>query len=185
MVNGSFWDSVTWGHGEKLSEWFLEPTCPHCGRAFGKLKPLLARAGEDQLSVRLIIHSQPWHLFSGTASRAVLAASLLPDGRDAAWRVLAAIYQNREEFVATEHSHGPNMEVSLSSMLKRIERYAGVELRGAFESQSATTLLKMHTRYARQNGIHASPTVMVDGIVNETIGSRDEVESWLAALDLA
>jgi len=45
-------------------------------------------------------------------------------------------------------------------------------------------LVKRHTRYARQNGIHASPSVMVDGIVNDRIGSRDELETWLVEMGL-
>ncbi|MCT7378128.1 DsbA family protein [Chelativorans salis] len=183
--DGGTWGELVWGRGPKLMDWFLEPTCPHCGRAFGKLLPLLERAGEDRLTVRLTVHSQPWHLFSGVVSRAVLAATLTPEGRDAAYRVMAAVYEHREDYIATDHSSGPNMDAPPSTMLQRIADHCGLDLRAVFERKEAGDMLKRHIRFARQNGIHASPTFMVDGLVNDKLGSRDEVDTWLGELGLA
>jgi len=53
-------DTLNWGHGPKVFEVFLEPTCPNSARAFGKLMPLLERAGEDELTIRITLQSQPW-----------------------------------------------------------------------------------------------------------------------------
>jgi len=185
MADGTIWENLTWGGGPRVMDWFLEPTCPNSARAFGKLIPLIQKAGEDRLTVRVTVHSQPWHLFSSVVSRAVLAATLLSGGRDKAWSVLAGVYANREAYIATDHSHGPNMEVPLASILARIAEHSGVDLAGTFESKAATDLLKKHTRFARQNGIHVSPSVMVDGLVNERIGSRDEIDVWLEVMEMA
>jgi hypothetical protein len=38
---------------------FLEPTCPFSNRALGKIKDLLATAGEDKITVKIRLHSQP------------------------------------------------------------------------------------------------------------------------------
>jgi protein-disulfide isomerase len=173
------------GHGPKVTDWFLEPTCPHCARAFEKLPLLLDAAGEDRLTVRVTIHSQPWHLFSGVVSRAILSATLLPDDPQAAWRVMAAVFANREAFVATDHCRGTNMALSLENILERIVEVSSVDFRDAFVRPEALALLKRHARFARQNSIHASPTVMVDGMVDDTIGSRDEVEEWLLKMGLS
>ena len=41
-------DPLSWGHGPRLFEMFLEPTCPYSVRAYGKLNETLALAGADQ-----------------------------------------------------------------------------------------------------------------------------------------
>ena len=177
-------DELSWGRGPRVLDVFLEPTCPHCARAFGKLMPLLEAAGEDRLTMRVRIQSQPWHLFSGVVSRAVLAASATEGGKAPAWQVMEQVYAHREEFVCVDHSSGPNLEVSPGEMLRRVEALTGLELGTAFERQEVTTALMRHARFARQNGIHVSPTFMVDGLVNDGMGSRDEVAKWLDDIGL-
>ena len=48
----------------------------------------------------------------------------------------------------------------------------------AFAIPDLDKAIKWHCKYARQNGIHVSPTFMIDGLVQADIGSRDTVESW-------
>ena len=82
---------LEWGHGPRVFEMFLEPTCPYSNKAFGKIKELLSTVGEDKITVKVRLQSQPWHLYSGVIVRAILAASTLDNGRDAAWRVMEAV----------------------------------------------------------------------------------------------
>jgi hypothetical protein len=65
-------DPLVWGHGPKTLEIFLEPTCPFSARAFGKLDELLERAGPKQLTIKVRLVSQPWHLYSPVVTRAIL-----------------------------------------------------------------------------------------------------------------
>ncbi|HET6306680.1 MAG TPA: thioredoxin, partial [Rhodopila sp.] len=58
-------DALSWGHGPKVFEMFLEPTCPFSVRAFGKIDETLALAGEDRITVKVRLQSQPWHMYSG------------------------------------------------------------------------------------------------------------------------
>jgi protein-disulfide isomerase len=55
-------------------------------------------------------------------------------------------------------------------------------LAAAFAQPALQTAVKWHAKYARQNGIHVSPTFMVDGLVQADLGSGDPVETWLARL---
>jgi hypothetical protein len=103
-------DPLVWGHGPKLFEVFLEPTCPYSVRTFNKLDDFLAAAGEDRVTLKLRLHSQPWHLFSGVVVRCVVAASTLPEGKAAAKAVLAAVAAHREEFEFEHHASGPNRD---------------------------------------------------------------------------
>ena len=71
-------DPLSWGHGPRVFEMFLEPTCPYSVKAFGKIDDLLAQAGEDRITVKIRLQSQPWHLYSGVITRCIFAASTLP-----------------------------------------------------------------------------------------------------------
>lgn len=175
-------DPLVWGHGPRTLEVFLEPTCPYSAKAFGKLDDTLASAGPDNVTIKIRLHAQPWHMYSGVIVRCILAASTLPQGRQAAKAVLAAVAAHREEFEFDEHCRGPNMDATPNDIIARIERYAGVELAAAFAIPDLDREVKWHTRYARQNGIHVSPTFMIDGIVQADMSSGDAVSDWVARL---
>ncbi|MCC7463613.1 MAG: thioredoxin [Gammaproteobacteria bacterium] len=173
---------LSWGRGPARFEIFIEPTCPFSVKALGKLEALLTAAGEDRVTIWLRLQSQPWHLFSGVVTRCVLAASTLPQGRDAAWQVLQAVGAHREEFVLIDHATGPNREHSLNDVIRRIETLTGLALEGAFSEPALEGVIKWHAKYARQNGVHVSPTFMIDGMIQPQLGSGDEVSVWAAAI---
>ena len=172
-------DPLTWGHGPRVFEVFLEPTCPFSVRAFNKLDDLLALAGEDRITIKVRLQSQPWHLFSGVIVRCILAASTLPGGKANAKAVMAAVAAHREEFEFSHHASGPNRDATPNDIIARIEQYSGVQLAEAFAIPDLDRETKWHCKYARQNGIHVSPTFMVDGLVQGNISSGDTVEQWL------
>src|ERR1700742_4888855 len=91
-------DPLTWGRGPRVFEMFLEPTCPYSVKAFGKVDELLTLAGQDRITVKLRLQSQPWHMYSGVITRCIIAASTLPEGKQAAKSVMAAVAAHREEF---------------------------------------------------------------------------------------
>ncbi|XTZ39038.1 DsbA family protein [Salmonella enterica] len=171
-------EPLSWGHGPHTFEVFLEPTCPYSVRAFNKLDALLKEVGEDNVTVKIRLQSQPWHMFSGVIVRAILAASTLPEGKNAAHKVLQAVADHREEFEFTDHCSGPNMHATPQQILERLEKYSGVQLAEAFARPELQTAIKWHCKYARQNGIHVSPTFMVDGLVQADLGSGDDISVW-------
>ena len=175
-------DPLSWGHGPRAFEMFLEPTCPFSARALGKIDETLRLAGEDRVTLKIRLHSQPWHLYSGVVTRAVLAASTLPEGKAAARAALAAVAAHREEFEFERHADGPNMDVTPRQIVARLEGYSGLRLAEAFALPDLDREVKWHCKYARQNGIHVSPTFMVDGLVRNDMGSGDEVAQWVEKL---
>src|SRR6202451_4044394 len=120
-------DPLTWGRGLRLFEVFLEPTCPFSARALGKLDETLALAGEDKITIKIRLQSQPWHMYSGVIVRCILAASTLPAGKYASKPVLAAVASHREEFEFTSHCGGPNMDATPKDIIARIEAYSGLQ----------------------------------------------------------
>jgi hypothetical protein len=175
-------DPLTWGHGPRVFEMFLEPTCPFSARAFGKIDETLGTAGEDRITAKIRLQSQPWHLYSGVVTRCVIAASTLPEGKAAARRVLAAVAEHREEFEFEKHAGGANMDATPREIIARLEGYSEVKLAEAFAIPDLDREIKWHCKYARQNGIHVSPTFMIDGLVQGDMGSGDPVSAWVAKL---
>lgn len=175
-------EPLVWGSGDTLVEVFLEPTCPFSVLMFSKLDALLQAGREDRLSIRIWLQSQPWHMFSGILCRAILAASTTSGGKEAAKQVMAAIGADREAYEFDDHRSGPNLDTTPSQLIARLEKASGVAITEAFQISGLEQAVKNHTKYARQNGIHVSPTMMVDGLINPAISSGDSVDEWLKTI---
>jgi hypothetical protein len=183
-MNQTGWraDPLVWGHGPRVFEVFLEPTCPFSMRAYGKLDDLLVQAGENRITIKIRLQSQPWHMYSGVIVRCILAASTLDGGKAAAKSVMAAVAAHREEFEFERHCRGPNLDATPNDIIARIEGYSGVKLAEAFAIPDLDREIKWHCKYARQNGIHVSPTFMIDGMVQADMSSGDAVADWASRL---
>lgn len=178
-------DPLSWGHGPRIFEIFLEPTCPYSVRAFNKLDDFLKQAGEDEVTIKVRLQSQPWHMYSGVLVRCILAASTLPGGKETAKKVMAAIGVHREEFEFAHHAGGPNMDVTPNALIERLENYSGIQLKEAFAIPDLDREIKRHCKYARQNGIHVSPTFMIDGLVQADMSSGDDIEAWVKKVSVS
>jgi hypothetical protein len=106
----------------------------------------------------------------------------LPNGKEAAKAAMAAVYAHREEFEFEHHAIGPNREASPNEIIRRLEVYSGLALMNAFSIVGLDKEIRWHCRYARQNGIHVSPSFMVNGIVQPDMSSGDSVADWLAKI---
>ncbi|MBW0003911.1 MAG: thioredoxin [Hyphomicrobiales bacterium] len=175
-------DPLVWGHGPHLFEVFLEPTCPFSSKALFKLDDLLEQAGDDRITIKVRLQSQPWHMYSGVIVRCILAASTLELGKEAAKAVMLAVAKHRDEFEFERHCRGPNLDCTPNELIARIEDYSGIRLAEAFAIPDLDREIKRHCRYARQNGIHVSPTFMIDGLVQADMSSGDTVEQWISHL---
>ncbi len=80
------------------------------------------------------------------------------------------------------HCSGPNLDATPNEIIRRIERYSGVKLADAFAIPDLDRGVKWHCKYARQNGIHVSPTFMIDGLVQADMSSGDPVGDWVSRL---
>ena len=114
--------------------------------------------------------------------RCIVAASTLDSGKAAAKAVIAAVAAHREEFEFERHCSGPNLDATPNDIIARIERCSGVKLAEAFAIPDLDREVKWHARYGRQNGIHVSPTFMIDGLVQADMSSGDAVTDWVSRL---
>jgi hypothetical protein len=123
-------------------------------------------------------------LYSGVIVRCIVAALTLDSGKAAAKAVMAAVAAHRDEFEFERHCSGPNLDATPNDIMARIERYSGVKLAEAFAIPDLDREVKWHAKYGRQNGIHVSPTFMIDGLVEADISSGDAVIVGIAPAPL-
>lgn len=121
-------------------------------------------------------------MYSGVIVRCIIAASTLEGGKNTAKKVIAAVAAHREEFEFVHHASGPNLDATPNQIIERLEGYSGVKLKAAFAIPDLDREIKWHCKYARQNGIHVSPTFMIDGIVQPDVSSGDDVSDWARKL---
>jgi hypothetical protein len=121
-------------------------------------------------------------MFSGVVTRCILAASTLPRGKDAARAVMHAVAAHRDEFEFEKNCSGSNMDRSPNQLITLLERYTDLPLAQAFAIPDLDAEIKRHSKYARQNGIHASPTFMIDGLIHPNLASGDDVQKWALCL---
>ena len=105
-------------------------------------------AGEDRITVKIRLQSQPWHMYLGVIVRCILAASTLEAGKEAAKTVMLAVANHREEFEFERHCRGPNIDGTPNEIIARIEGYSGVKLVEAFAIPIST---------AKSNGTASMP----------------------------
>ena len=183
-------DPLVWGHGATVFEVFLEsrplPHFPHV-KAFGQARPALRPRPRSERG--------PSHPSSSRLSLTALAhvlgryRALHPGGLDFRRRQGGCEIghgggrrSSREEFEFDRHCGGPNLETTPNAIIRRIEGHSGVQLAEAFAIPDLDREVKWHCKYARQNGIHVSPTFMVDGLVRAGMSSGDFVADWASGL---
>jgi len=172
---------LTLGHGPVELEIFIEPTCPFSKRAFGKFEALIDAAGTERLTIVIRFLSQPWHLYSGVVTRAILAAAAA-GGAETAFRVMAGIYADRDAYEFDHHCSGANMERTPGDILRAVSALAGQDVAGAFCWRSVDRALRWNVRYGRQMGVHESPSFAVNRMVEPRMSSGQSVGEWLDLL---
>ena len=65
-----------------------------------------------------------------------------------------------------------------TDIVRDISNLIGVDLSDAFKLKSVDQALRWHTKYGRQNGIHFSPTFMINGLIEPNMSSGQTVEEW-------
>jgi hypothetical protein len=74
------------------------------------------------------------------------------------------------------------MDATPKDIIARLENYSQLELADAFAIPNLDREIKWHTKYARQNGIHVSPSFMIDGLVQPDMSSGDNLSAWVTRL---
>jgi protein-disulfide isomerase len=169
----------------QVFEAFLDFHCPFSNKLFGTVTSILDEF--PNLEFRVVVHLQPWHPQATFMSLVVLATHMVAPART--FDLMHALYKHQSEYSDQEcHEQSPRQ---LFEKLFALAKSVGVD-EAALRNQLSPDLrervvaeLKRHTKYSRQNGIHVSPTVMVNGLVNNEVSSgwsQDQFRAMLGKL---
>ncbi|KAG0150550.1 hypothetical protein CROQUDRAFT_57956 [Cronartium quercuum f. sp. fusiforme G11] len=190
------------GHLTKNShtlEFFLDFTCPFSAKIFKSIHqhliPIIEKNNHHH-QISLIIRQvpQPWHHSSTFVHQAAIAVStiLLRDNPPEIasiklWKYFGALFEHQAEYfdepTLVELPISTKQRLAeLASSTLQIDPARVLELVSLSGSGNAGTkidpTLKLAVRYHRQNGIHVTPTVTLDGIIDPSISSSYTQPEW-------
>ncbi|CAK7262917.1 hypothetical protein SEPCBS119000_000219 [Sporothrix epigloea] len=186
-------------------ELFLDYVCPFSAKLFqtvyGGVVPAL-RSGSGRVQFIFRHQVQPWHPSSTLVHEAGLAVqrAAAAAGQPALfWDFSAALFREQKAYMDVNVvNEGRNatyrrlatLAGSVSAQLDAAAIYKELEVAGTpgadgsvNTGNAVTNDLKLVIKAGRLVGVHVSPTVLVDGLVNNEISSSWTTEQWLEWLE--
>ncbi|KAI3403366.1 hypothetical protein KGF56_003787 [Candida oxycetoniae] len=178
---------------------YFDYNCPFSARLYLKLYnsviPDLQKKHPGRFQFIYVNVIQPWHVNSVLLNEFSLAyAKLLrekykgdddKDEQELFWKFSKVVFENREHFYDTSNidltrnevyeqiyavvSQNLDLGVEKDKLLSELVIRKSKE--PSNEGNGATADVKYFTKYLRNTGIHVTPTVVIDGIVEDTISS--------------
>lgn len=183
---------------------YLDYNCPFSAKLFTKLHkqviPELNKKHPSRFQFIFVNVVQPWHVNSNLLHEFSLAVAKLTTGDDSNqkfWQLSQVLFDNKEHFYDTA-----NINLNRNEIYEQIysvvaphydlpEKKAVLELlqipTDATEPSNGgngvTNDLKYFTKYHRKAGIHVTPTVSVDGVVDDLILSGSEPDELVSKFE--
>lgn len=182
---------------------FLDYNCPFSAKLFLKLQKVIPQLDEKhpgKFQFVFVNVVQPWHPNSTLLHEySLVVAQLLKktsDSNSNFWKVSQALFENKEAFYdSSTVKLGRNeiyqkindtvyasvkLPTEKSEVLKLLQIDEGEPSNGG---NAATVDVKYFTRYLRGVGVHVTPTVSVDGIVNDGVSSGSAEEELIKVFE--
>lgn len=132
---------------------------------------------------------QPWHPSSTLVHEAGLAVARLEPAKF--WDFSYALFED-SEYYYDEPTYGETRAQTYDRLAELAAKSVGVDKKAFLDLVSVAESntpknagnkvsndIKAFTRVSRQNGIHVSPTVVVDGVVANDVSSSFTVDQWI------
>jgi len=163
-------------------EVFLDLTCPNSKKAYPVIKEIQKTFPEK---VQVVVHPwiQPWCPQSYILFTAAIGAKLL-GGIEKFWAMTDLLYQHSDEFA--EEKLKTVTPQQLCEKLADCAASLGLDKTKFLEivkSEEVKRHIKWSTHYGRQNGIHYSPTFMLNGLKMREDEYTWDINKWKDALE--
>lgn len=189
---------------------YLDYNCPFSAKIFFKFASLIPTLQKDHPSNFQFVFVnvvQPWHPNSVLLHEyALVVAQLLREkipekSNELFWTVSDSLFKSKEKFYdSTTVSLGRNeiytvindvvfddvsdLPFSKADVLKKLEIKEETDPAKASNGGNDSTVdVKYFTRYQRGVGVHITPTVSVDGIVDDSVSSGTEEKDLIKILE--
>ncbi|ODQ63727.1 hypothetical protein NADFUDRAFT_84331 [Nadsonia fulvescens var. elongata DSM 6958] len=187
---------------------YLDYNCPYSGKMFNKVydglfvnirsNSVVESDSTPSSQVLFVFHQvpQPWHPTSTLMHEAALAVAQLTQSPEKFWKFSKALFDNQVQYFDSETYHetrpqtyerlaqlaASTVGVDKAAVLELITVAPAVEGKPHNNGNKVAVDFKYNVRYARQIGVHVTPTVAVDGIIDNTIESSFSSDQWIERL---
>lgn len=191
---------------------YLDYNCPFSAKLFLKLKPQvipqLQELHPNKFQFVFVNVVQPWHTNSNLLHEfSLVVAKLLRgnlekdiDSNKLFWDVSEVLFENKELFYDTANVNLNRNEIyqqisdlvfeklslpfSKDDVLKELTIQSETEKEKQSNSGNGATVdLKYFTKYLRNVGVHVTPTISINNIVNDSVSSGDEIENLIKTFE--
>lgn len=179
-----------YGSGANVFELFLDIVCPFSAKQFKTLFDDVFPSLPANVTFVFRSQVQPWHPSSTLVHESLIAVSLLQP--DKFWEYTRKLFEVSDKFY---DSH--TVDEARSATYYRLSRIASsvgvneskfldlLTIKGLSHDDTGknggnkvTDLLKLQIKYGRQNGIHVSPSIVVNGLIDPSISSSFTKKDW-------
>ncbi|KAI8098150.1 thioredoxin-like protein, partial [Gilbertella persicaria] len=171
-------------------EIYLDYVCPFSAKMYKKIReevwPYIEETYSDRVQLIFRQQVQPWHASSTIVHEAALAVEKV--NRNKFFEFSDALFAKQREYFdeALENKTRREIAQDLAKLAESVgvssDKVLELLVNGTGEPKNAgnkvTNDLKLAIRLSRQNGIHVSPTVLVDGIRDDSVSSSWELDQW-------
>ncbi|KAI8878638.1 hypothetical protein K501DRAFT_258245 [Backusella circina FSU 941] len=171
-------------------EVYLDYVCPFSAKIYKKIReqvwPHIEQQHPEKFQFIFRQQVQPWHASSTIVHEAALAVEKIDDKKFFAFSDV--LFENQRDYFdeALENKTRKETAVSLAQLAESVgvpsEKVLEYILNGTGEPKNSgnkvTNDLKLCIKIGRQNGIHVSPTLLIDGIRDDSVSSGWELNQW-------
>lgn len=172
-------------------EIYLDYVCPYSVKIYKKLRstiiPKLNELYPNRFNFIFRHQIQPWHPSSTLVHEAAIAVSLIAPEKF--WEFSDALFEHSQDYY-DEPVYNETRKETYVRLAKLAQDSVGVDPEKFLElvsipagSGNSGNLLAADVKYfirqARQNSIHVSPTVVINGITDSSIESSTELDRWI------
>ncbi|KAJ3033326.1 hypothetical protein HK097_004894 [Rhizophlyctis rosea] len=170
-------------------EFYWDYTCPFSKKSFDRLvkevHPYLEQNHPDTFAIIFRHQIQPWHPQSTLTHEASIAVHKIDPSKFFAFS--QKLFDNQTKFFDTAIASKTRAQIysDLADLASEVaidknQFLALLKLKDGEGNvgNEITNTLKIHLRISRQNAIHVSPTVLVNGLREDSISSSWGLEKW-------
>ncbi|KAI8988656.1 thioredoxin-like protein [Pilobolus umbonatus] len=171
-------------------EIYLDYVCPFSAKIYNKIRqqvwPYISEQHPNQFQLIFRQQVQPWHASSTTVHEAALAVEKVDSTKFFAYSDVLFEHQKdffdesvealtRQQVVEKLARLAESVHVSSSQVTQLLKNGTGEPKNSG---NAVSNELKQCIKLGRQNGIHVSPTVLVDGIRDDSVSSSWDLNQW-------
>lgn len=182
-------------------EFYIDPVCPFSKRLFtsfyNNVLPQLGAGKYKEVNAIIRPQIQPWHPSSTLTVESLLAVSVLANKSDTVFEYLKSLFDASDKYYDSHTISEPRQQTyerlaKLAGKLvdsKDFANLVAIDAAGSEQEEGknagnkVTVLVKWITKLGRQNGIHVTPTVLLNGLVDNEVSSSWQAKEWEEYLD--